>query len=449
MTCPSFKTVVPTDVSHVNIYHDEEMYAAHPNRGGIWNFGNGEIAVAHLLKPVDYNKGKGVNHWYAEGTGSGVMLNRSYDGGQTWPKEEKEWIWNNNRPVKEIYRWLYERPAKSKNIDMAHSDSIMHFGLTHNLRKGTESSPSPIWDNFTFCLRSNDRGHTWESKPSIVPVPAYADGLIVANLGAVNFSNGVIGIVASYGGGKGVWARNGGVCYLVSYDQGLSWDIVSRVAHDSTGQYQYTYAGLHQLPDGRLLCSMHRLVKPLGDYPCVATSDDGGMTWSEPRYIVRPDRVPPQALPQPGSFELPMENRRWFSKDGKPISDWLSSYRSPTALVTRDGRIIIVFARRRPPYGIGGVVSEDLGETWSQEFVLRNDGTAGDCGYPVITELKDGRIFTAYYIATFDRHGRIPSIQQDSESAEDNPGAWKAMDDIVEFYPFSPIRHVVGTSFRL
>jgi len=104
-------------------------------------------------------------------------------------------------------------------------------------------------------------------------------------------------------------------------------------------------------------------------------------------------------------------------------------------LVTKSGRIVVVFGRRRPPYGIGGVVSDDEGETWRQEVVLRDDACCPDLGYPVMTELNDGRIFTAYYIAVSDSDGNIPSIRQ--HGSFDNMAAWSA------------VRHVAGTSFRI
>jgi hypothetical protein len=421
VTSKSFKKVKLADVRHVRIFYDDNMYAAHTNRGGIWNFGAGEIAVAHLLKPIDYTTGEGVDHGYSNNPGAGVMLNRSYDSGETWPEDKKHWIWNNNRSIEEIRSWLYDDPDQHDEIDMTHSDAIMHFGQTQYIRRA-ESGPDPINHGISFCLRSQDKGHTWDSKPSLVPAPPFLNGGTVANLGYIRFPNGVLGIAPS------------GCYYYVSYDQGLTWDCVSTVAYDPLGRYDYTYGGVHQLPDGRLFFCMHRLLRPLGDYPCVAFSDDGGMTWSEPRYIVRPDHVPAAALPKPGSFELPKQRHHWFNDNGKPIGSWYNAYRSPCALVTRDGRIVIIFGRRRPPYGIGGVVSDDLGETWSQEFVLRDDGCCGDLGYPVVTELDDGRIFTAYYISVADREGRIPSVNQDRGAGQ---LAWSA------------IRHVAGTSFRL
>ena len=72
-------------------------------------------------------------------------------------------------------------------------------------------------------------------------------------------------------------------------------------------------------------------------------------------------------------------------------------YRSPWPLQLRDGRIVVLFGRRKPPFGLGCLFSEDQGVTWSPEFIIRDDAEHWDLGYPVATELDDGRIFTAYY----------------------------------------------------
>ena len=66
-------------------------------------------------------------------------------------------------------------------------------------------------------------------------------------------------------------------------------------------------------------------------------------------------------------------------------------------MLLRDGRLLVLFARRKPPFGIGCVVSDDSGQTWSDEMILRCDAEHPDLGYPVAVELDDGRIFTAYY----------------------------------------------------
>ena len=57
----------------------------------------------------------------------------------------------------------------------------------------------------------------------------------------------------------------------------------------------------------------------------------------------------------------------------------------------------MLFGRRKAPFGIGLVVSEDGGDSWSAEGIIRSDASDWDLGYPVATELDDGRIFAAYY----------------------------------------------------
>ena len=112
----------------------------------------------------------------------------------------------------------------------------------------------------------------------------------------------------------------------------------------------------------------------------------------------------------------------------RPLNDPVRANRRrcPSALVTRDGRIVILFARRTASLGnrgIMGVVSEDLGETWSEEFVVRGDAYGWDMGYQVLTELNDGRIFTAYWFGAKDQDEPVEESQV--------------------------VRHIAGTFFRL
>jgi hypothetical protein len=43
------------------------------------------------------------------------------------------------------------------------------------------------------------------------------------------------------------------------------------------------------------------------------------------------------------------------------------------------------------------MMSNDGGETWHYDWVLRDDGPDRDLGYPSSVELADGSIFTVYY----------------------------------------------------
>jgi sialidase-1 len=78
----------------------------------------------------------------------------------------------------------------------------------------------------------------------------------------------------------------------------------------------------------------------------------------------------------------------------------------PSGLVKLpDGRLVLTYGHRHPPYGIRAVVSKDEGLTWDTEntITLRNDGAGYDLGYPRSLLLKDGSILTVYYFTQDDQ----------------------------------------------
>ncbi len=68
-------------------------------------------------------------------------------------------------------------------------------------------------------------------------------------------------------------------------------------------------------------------------------------------------------------------------------------------LSLRDGRIVVTYGYRRPPYGVRACISEDDGKTWNikDEIILYSDGLHGDIGYPSSIEIEDGYVMTAFY----------------------------------------------------
>ena len=390
------------EVEHNIVFYDEHMYSAHVNRGGIWGFDDGEIAVAHLVNSrCPYDHPKWVAHGYSMSS-AGVFLHRSFDEGKTWPAaESKKWVWHNDRSTDEILDWL--RPPgrrERQRIDMGAADSIMHFSYSHYMPARVQRP----WR--AFCLRSPDRGRTWEAHPSLLPGPDGGGGILVANLGHVRFANGVLGVAANAYDSDGRNRAN----FYTSHDDGLSWEFLSTIVAADQARSggsggderpRFTYLGAHQLPDGRLLCSMHRIP---GNLPCISFSADSGCNWSPPRPIVGPASYALELGGEQPEFprgeSAPGENHPGFQR-----------YRSPVARVLRDGRILVLFGRRGVRAvggnGIHGVVSDDLGQTWSKEFMVWGQGYATDGGYPVVTELRDGRIFTAYYATVKERDERI------------------------------------------
>ena len=60
---------------------------------------------------------------------------------------------------------------------------------------------------------------------------------------------------------------------------------------------------------------------------------------------------------------------------------------------------MIIYVKRYPASvrGVYAMVSEDHGESWSEEFALRTDASSADIGYPVAIQTDNGNIFTGYY----------------------------------------------------
>ncbi|MFI4911515.1 MAG: sialidase family protein [Sedimentisphaeraceae bacterium JB056] len=65
-----------------------------------------------------------------------------------------------------------------------------------------------------------------------------------------------------------------------------------------------------------------------------------------------------------------------------------------------DGRIALTYGWRGVPQGIRAKISDDDGQSWSDEIILRDDGNIWDLGYPRTVQRSDGKIVTIYYYAT-------------------------------------------------
>ncbi len=147
-----------------------------------------------------------------------------------------------------------------------------------------------------------------------------------------------------------------------SRDEGATWQKIAEVP----GSEGYEEPHAVQLPGGRILgafrCDKHGVNPADPDTFTVLTSysDDGGRTWSP--------------LKTPGICGAP-----------------------PHLLLHSSGALICSVGRRKEPFGQRAYVSYDGGETWADEYVLRDDGFNGDLGYPATAELPDGSLITVYY----------------------------------------------------
>jgi hypothetical protein len=363
-------------IEHIRLHGDKTTYCGHPRQGGIFNFGRGEIAVLHNHAPSAYKVRTDVQHDYGGyHSRSVLMLQRSMDHARTWPADHEVTVWNEAAAQDERERFLLSAfTAPRERIDLSKPESVVLFPRTF-LGPVQHHVPQMV----SFALRSADKGRTWERTPAILVPPPGGYSASPDNAPIVRLSDGTFVFpMRTFGG------RNG-VDLYASSDNGLSWAYKAHICEP------HHYPALVMPKSGRLQCYNY----PLG----MCYSVDGGKTWS-PRKLIEPREPSP------------------WARDDMFYREELA-HRSPVPLVLRDGRIILLFARRiSPKRGIGLMVSEDGGNSWGPDLILREDAgvsnttKAGgrsteysDIGYPLATELDDGRIFTAYYFLTPDGNG--------------------------------------------
>ena len=198
-----------------------------------------------------------------------------------------------------------------------------------------------------WMIRSTDGGVTWSGRySSIVNSPH----------GPIQLADGRL-LYA----GKRLWTgdNENGVCQ--SHDDGQSWNWLADIPTRAGDDHRH-YHELHaaQADDGRLIVQIRNHNKTNAGETLQCESTDGGRTWSVPLSL--------------GVWGLP-------------------SYLTKL----RDGRLLMSYGYRRPPFGNQARVSEDAGQTWSEPLTISSDGEGNDLGYPSTAQLKDGSLVTVWY----------------------------------------------------
>lgn len=388
---------VVNDLQHSVVHYDRSTYCGHPRMVGFHYFGGGEILVGHFHAPSYYQVYTDVRH-VAYQSRAVCLFQRSLDGGKTWLKENEQVALDRVPFVEDPDKAFQGKGGKREKYNMFHKDAIFFSQNTSELKPPTR----------TFLIRSVDKGKTWEKAPTWIKNPN-GDKLSISrhNTPIIRMPDGKtllasfhLNTVLNIEDGRELLGETN---VFSSIDNGVSWQFLSRPIVDPTGESSYGYQTLLLLPSGELQCYVlnsykkSEAVNGLQNSICMTSSFDGGKTWTEGKAI-----------------------------SGKGADVWKNPgsqgiiYRSPWALLLNDGRILVLFARRRMPTGIGGIISGDGGKTWSEEFIIRDDGKKwkdgemnhevgdwGDLGYPVGCQLDDGRIFIAYYMNNQDI-GRLP-----------------------------------------
>jgi hypothetical protein len=198
-----------------------------------------------------------------------------------------------------------------------------------------------------WMIRSTDGGVTWSAR--------YAC-LVNSPHGPVQLADGRV-LYA----GKELWHGEHRIGVCQSKDDGMTWQWLAAIPTRSGDRHQ-DYHELHaaQTADGRILVQIRNHNRTDSGETLQSESADGGKTWSEPCSI--------------GVWGLPSHLLR-----------------------LADGRLLMTYGHRRPPFGNQARISADGGRTWSGPMVVSGDGAGGDLGYPSTVQLKDGSLLTIWY----------------------------------------------------
>jgi hypothetical protein len=212
-----------------------------------------------------------------------------------------------------------------------------------------------------WLRHSFDGGRTWE-------VPIRAPG--TTPHGPIELADGRLFFLGNTGHDS--LYRTTRIAASVSDDEGRTWEVISTLpmfpevqTADPDGYAFLAEPHVVEISPGRLLGMARYEERPYveGRTSCVLwqfTSEDGGVTWSDPE--------PTEIL-------------------GKP----------PHLLKLQDGRILVTYGYRYAPFGQRACFSGDGGATWSDPLILRANAPNADLGYPATVQLDDGTLLTVYY----------------------------------------------------
>ncbi|HHW32083.1 MAG TPA: exo-alpha-sialidase [Clostridiaceae bacterium] len=289
------------------------------------------------------------------------------------------------------------------------------------------------------CWVSTDGGYLWEKRG--VPVP-HESGTNRMNVAAGLTKDGaLIAICSGWGpvppfGYEQPHEFNRKVLDSViscSFDGGKTWIQGGSIDKPEGVMGFMPYGDIVQISEGVLGVCFHTwgdwTDKGVKGFPNFTSyfvkSYDDGKTWVDPVVIGRDDRG--MAINNNETAVICLDKNHLLAAARTLDDQHLELYESKDSgmswirkgpvtlpfqhpghfLKLKDGSILLTYGiRNKGFYGIGGRISRDNGENWSEPIFLLNFEIATDGGYPSSVQLDDGTIVTAYYSNKVPYHNR-------------------------------------------
>ena len=278
---------------------------------------------------------------------------RSRDGGRTWTGPARI----NNPPLDDRDAGIIE--TRDGTLLVSWFTSLAFERKPEYLQHALKITPEvrEQWLG-NWVRRSTDGGKTWEE-----PIR----NNVTAPHGPIQLRDGRLIYLGNKDGQPVVAAE-------ASSDDGKTWEVIGVIPISERMKYlDLCEPHIVETENGKLLGMFRAEAPDLNErFLYQAESSDGGRTWSEPR------KTPIWGYP-------------------------------PHLIRLNDGRLMVTYGRRLPPYGERACISRDSGATWDTENeVVICDAPNSDLGYPASAQLKDGSILSVYY--QIDQPGEKPCL---------------------------------------
>jgi hypothetical protein len=317
-----------------------------------------------------------------------------------WPANHGIWIWDNEILVGFSRGYHQALGEERHNIDREKPEEHM---LARSLDGGETWTLEHPMRNGDLVARGSML-HGVETPG--VPLPP-----ITEFTGAVDFTHPDFAMAVRMND-----HNEGPSRFEYSYDRGKTWKGPFAMPQMGTpgilGRTEYHVVSKHE---AWFYLTAAKPAKTEG-HVFVARTTDGCKTWEflshvgpEPSgFAIMPSAVRLSDSDVLVTTRRREEERRWIDawKSGDNGKTWTAlpdpiasagEGNPPAMIQLQDGRVCLTYGYRATPFKMCAKLSNDGGETWSDEIVLRTGGGGRDMGYPRTVQRPDGKVVTIYY----------------------------------------------------